>query len=386
MSADLLRCALPTAPPEGLTLSRATHPFVRAAALEALAAARAAPTRAGPTLSAWFRQARRLGSKDRRLVSAMVYDTLRHEGILTRTGALSDAERLDRWLDLIGGERFAALPATDPDDDFAAALSLPRPIAAQWRAVLGDDDEAAALGAALSDRAPTTIRANRLRCTRAQLAARLADEGIETAPTAHAPDGLHALTRANFPALRSFRDGWFEVQDEASQRFCAALGVQPGQTVLDLCAGAGGKSLAFAAAGATVRAHDVRAAALRELQKRAKRAGARIAVGAPAPADVVVIDAPCSGTGRLRRDPALRLGLGQLDLDALVQTQRALIAQGQALVRPGGRLVYATCSLLQEEHHHTLPGWEPQEAAVLWPHRGGSDGFSWCVWTRAGTL
>lgn len=382
MTVDLLRCALPGLSTDRLALDRATRPFITTAAAEALAAARAAPHRAGGTLSRWFRQARRLGSRDRRLVSAMVYDVIRHEGILTRAGASDDAARLARWPELVCGDQLLQLPPTCPADDYAAALSLPPPIASEWLSRHGPAG-AAALGGALAGRAPTTIRANRIRCTREQLAARLAEEGIETRPAALAPNGLYVDTRTNFPTLTSFREGWFEVQDEASQLFCAAVDVVPGQTVLDLCAGAGGKSLALAAAGARVQAHDIRTSALRELQRRAARAGARVQSGAPRQADIVVVDAPCSGTGRLRRDPALRLGLPSMDLAGLRQTQQALIAQGASLVRPGGRLFYATCSLLQEEHHHTLSGWTRTDERVCWPHAGGTDGFSWCAWRRS---
>ena len=381
MTTDLLRCALPALTTEGLRLDRARHPFVVQAANEALDTARAAPAVAGPALSRWFRATRRLGSRDRRLVSGMVYDIIRHEGILTRAGATDDAARVDCWPDLVAGDRLEAAESTTPEEDYAAALSLPASITSAWLVEHGPEG-AAALGAAMAARAPTTVRANRVRCTRDQLQARLADEGLSSSPVPDAPDALHVHTRANFPTLASFREGWFEVQDAASQRFCAALGVKRGQTVLDLCAGAGGKSLALAAAGAKVLAHDVRPRALRELKKRALRADTRIEVGEPRKADIVVIDAPCSGTGRLRRDPALRLGLPLLDLDALAETQRGLIAQGAALVKPGGKLAYATCSLLAAEQHSAPAGWKQVDARVLWPHQGGTDGFSWRVWTR----
>ncbi|MFT4979712.1 MAG: 16S rRNA (cytosine967-C5)-methyltransferase, partial [Myxococcota bacterium] len=289
MTIDLLRCALPAAPPP-FDIGRVDHHFVVSAALEALGAARGEPDRAGPALSRWFRRARRLGSKDRRLVAEMVYDTLRHEGILTRDGAADDAAKIERWKGLVGGDRMEGLPATTPEADYATALSLPLEIATEWLDVLGEEG-AAALGAALSERAPTTLRANRVRCTPQQLAKRLAEEGIETTPTAQATDGLHVLTRANFPALRSFKEGWFEVQDEASQLLCAAIGARRGLSVLDFCAGAGGKSLALAATGADVRAHDVRPRVLQELHKRAKRADVKVSVGPPKPADVVLVDA-----------------------------------------------------------------------------------------------
>lgn len=383
MTVDLLRCALPGLSSERLALDRATHPFITSAAEEALSAARATPHRAGGTLSRWFRQARRLGSRDRRLVAAMVYDVIRHEGLLTRAGASDDAARLARWPALVRGDNLLHLPPSTPEADYATALSLPEPIASEWLSRHGPAG-AAALGRALATRAPTTIRANPIRCTRAQLAVRLLEEGIETRPTALAPNGLHVDTRANFQALASFREGWFEVQDEASQLFCAAVDVAPGQTVLDLCAGAGGKSLALAAAGARVQAHDIRTSALRELQRRADRAGVRVRGGPPHKADIVVVDAPCSGTGRLRRDPALRLGLPSLELVGLRETQRDLIAQGASLVRPGGMLFYATCSLLRDEHHHTLAGWTRTDERICWPHVGGTDGFSWCAWRRSG--
>ena len=383
MAVDLLRCALPAAPRPDLG-EAIQRPFLRDAALEALASARRHPQRAGPELSRWFRATRRLGSRDRRIVGEAVHGVLRHEGLLRRAGSADDAELVQGWAALEQGARFDDLPATEPTTDYAAALSLPQAIAAEWLAALGET-EAAALGAALGGRAPVTLRANRVRCTRAALAARLADEGVPTAP-ADTPDGLHVLQRAHFPSLSSFRDGWFEVQDEASQMLCEAIPLQPGQVVVDLCAGAGGKSLALAARGARVVAHDVRGAALDELRRRSQRAGASVEVGAPRKADVVLVDAPCSGTGRLRRDPALRLGLPTLALKPLLQTQADLIRQAGALVRPGGYLVYATCSLLAAENDPPAPEaghWTLHEARLLWPHDGGTDGFGWRTWRRA---
>ena len=378
MTVDLLRCALPARPDPDLAHAIA-RPKLAGAAEQALAAARANRAYAAGVLAKWFRKNRWLGSKERPVVQEAVYGVIRHEALLTRAGAWDDAARVAAWGRLVGGDRFDALAPSTPAEDYATALSLGFRVAREWLEHLGPAD-AAALGAALSERAPLTLRANRLKVTREALAARLADEGVETAPTPHAPDGLFVLGRANLQGLESFRDGWFEVQDEASQLLVQAVPVDKDQRVLDLCAGAGGKSLGLAARRTRVTAFDVRDDALRELVKRARRAGAEIDIDEPQPAPVVLVDAPCSGTGRLRRDPALRWGL---EPGALIDEQADILAGAAELVEPGGALVYATCSLLADENGHAAPdGFEETERRWLWPHRDGTDGFFWVVWRR----
>lgn len=376
---DLLRCCLPDAPAPALAEAIQREKLL-SGAVQALKAARQVRANPAGALSRWFRKNRWLGSKERPIVQEAAYGVIRHENLLTRAGAWEDADRVAAWGRLMAGERFPELASTTPAEDYATALSIGFRIASEWLERLGPEG-AAALGGALSGRAPLTIRANRLKTDRDALAARLAEEGITTAPTAQAPDGLHITQRANLQALDSFREGWFEVQDEASQILVEAVPVEPGQRVLDLCAGAGGKSLGLAARGARVTAFDVRDDALRELVKRAERSGAPIAIDEPSAAPVVLVDAPCSGTGRLRRDPALRWGL---EAGAHVPVQQELLAAAASLVEPGGCLVYATCSLLGEENDHPAPeGFVEQERRWLWPHHDGTDGFFYAIWRRA---
>ncbi len=340
------------------------------------------PSHAAPRASQWFRKNRRLGSKDRPAVQALVYGMVRHQGVLSRAGATDDLTALPLLAELIGGERFEAVEAGTPEEDFAAALNLPRTITDAWLEVLGPE-EAAQLGQSLGDRATVTIRANRTRCDREELSARLAREGVQTERTdPELPDALDVLGRPELTRLPSFLDGCFEVQDASSQRFCEAIPLQPFHRVLDLCAGAGGKSLALSARGVRVRAHDVRRRALDELEERAWRAGAKVSIGMPAPADVVVVDAPCSGSGRLRRDPFVRWRLAPEDW---VGPQRELIDQGGSLVIPGGILAYATCSLVDVENAHPAPqsgSWELVDEHICWPHREAGDGFGWKIWLR----
>jgi 16S rRNA (cytosine967-C5)-methyltransferase len=379
---DLLRCALPEPSPKLAGFSR--RPFIREAALEALAAARKRPSHATLALAHYFRSTRRLGSRDRRTVQEAVYGVVRHEGILLRAGMHADADLLDGWARLMEGETFPDIAPGRPAEDLASALSVGYRLAAGWLERLGPE-EAAQLARALQGRPAVHLRANRLRCDRAALAERLADEGLQTTPIPDTPDGLALVGRANLQASPAFREGWFEVQDASSQRLCAAIPLARGQRVVDVCAGAGGKSLALAARGARVSAWDIRDDALRELDKRARRAGAEIAIEEPAPAPVVLVDAPCSSTGRLARDPALRWGLEQ---DRHVATQAELLHAAAGLVEPGGVLVYATCSLVEAEQAHEPPpgeaGWTLEQDVVLWPHRSGTDGFSWRVWRRGG--
>jgi 16S rRNA (cytosine967-C5)-methyltransferase len=374
---DLLRCALPA--PEPALADALRRPFLRDAITEAIGAARQRPDAAGAALSEWVRAARRLGSHDRPLVMDCVAHHVRQEALLLRGGAWDLPAQLDLLARLLEGERLPDLAPASPAEDYSTALNIGYPLARAWLEELGAD-EAMAFARAQASRAPLTVRANLLRCSREALQERLAAEGVPSAPTARSATGLHLSKRVNLDLLDSHKEGWFEVQDESSQLLVEAIPLRPGSRVLDLCAGAGGKALALAARGAAVRAFDLREDALGELVRRVERAGADVEIDEPAPAEVVLVDAPCSGTGRLRRDPTLRMGLRP---GLYLEDQQALLQQGMDLVEPGGVLVYATCSLDRRENEREAPGFGLLEARTLWPHREGTDGFSWRIWRKS---
>lgn len=376
----LLRCALPSPDPELAAAAR--RPFIADHAVQALAAGREQPRAAAAAMGAWFRRTRRLGSRDRRLVSEIAYGVVRQEGLLTRLGAADDAARVARWADLCEGDLLPGLPGEGPRADFATALSLPVEVAGAWLDHLGPV-EAAALGHTLSQRAPVYLRVDAAWGGREMARRSLALDGV-LAVDAPGPWALELRERADVSTTHAFLDGGFEVQDLSSQALVAAIhAAHPlsGATVLDRCAGAGGKSLALAALGARVQATDLRPAALHELARRAARAHHRIALGEPGDGyDVVLVDAPCSGTGRLRREPTLRWGL---EPGRHLAAQAALLADAATRVRPGGLLAYATCSLLAAENEPPAPaGCALIEAVVRWPHREPGDGFGWRLWRR----
>ncbi len=255
------------------------------------------------------------------------------------------------------------------------------------------------LADALSLPGPVFLRVNRSRASRDALASRLLAEGIETRPTRLAPDGLEVLSpRPHLLALPAFREGLLEVQDEGSQLLGEALGALPGETVLDLCAGAGGKTLQLAAAvgpGGRVHACDPDEARLDRLRTRAARAGAAVTIHGPGPppdllAGRVLVDAPCSELGALRRGPDLRFRIDPASFTALPALQLGILERAAAHVRPGGRLVYATCTLRREENEGVALAFEERRADFtrsgsflrLWPHRHGTDGFFAAAWTR----
>ena len=225
--------------------------------------------------------------------------------------------------------------------------------------------------------APLTLRANRLRTDRDGVGAVLAKEGISAEPTSYAPDGL-IVTEGN--PMRSPRDGTFFVQDEASQIVTHAVGARPGERVLDLCASPGGKTTAMAAdmrdSGVLI-ACDVRERRLALLRDTVRASGAvhvRIVQVAPdgplpfsGPFDRILIDAPCSGLGTVRRDPDIRWRRAETELQALADEQVRLLQRVADLLRPGGRLVYATCSSEPEENEQVVDRFlreQPAFAAV----------------------
>jgi 16S rRNA (cytosine967-C5)-methyltransferase len=282
----------------------------------------------------------------------------------------------------------------DPADALALGASLPRWLASTWLDELGE--EAGDLAAAFAARPPMTARVNTSRIGREDLAARLAAEGVPTVPGRLAPHALIFADRRNIHVLPSFREGLFEVQDEGSQLLAGLVGARPQTRVVDFCAGAGGKALALCDAGAEVVALDVRTDAQRVLERRMGRAGLRIQFrpmeeDGPVPvepgwADVVLVDAPCSSSGVLRRHPELRWVLTPALVAERAALQRRILARAATLVRPGARLVYGTCSLLRAENQGNLATFladHPDFAVVerlgqdgvLWPHRTGTDGF-----------
>ncbi len=424
--------------------------LVRTAVLEIYEEVRREGARADQALQRVLRREKQLRSVERRAVSDAVYGLLRLQGrvdhlleraLATRGGALAKlatpTQHLLRYaaylvvgedqsaesavglagpevapwgwaLELIAHPAQLARPG-DPLDALAAETSLPRWLAKLWSDQLGAD-QTRALAAALNQRAPLTVRANLLRNTRDELIAALRSEGARVEATRLSPWGVTFTGRTNVFALRAFKEGRFEVQDEGSQLIALAAQARPGQLVVDACAGAGGKTLALASEmhnkGRLV-ACDRDARRLEELRPRARRNGvhnwearavpessdARIADLA-AQADVVLVDAPCSGLGALRRNPDARWRLDLEEVESFPPRQKQILDRYARLVKPGGRLVYATCSINRRENEEVWaaflaahPEFGPAQALPdeiglgggaeiqLLPHVHGTDGF-----------
>ena len=282
-----------------------------------------------------------------------------------------------------------APPKQAPPLRLADRWSLPDWLEAHLLSELGD--RAADFCAAVAVPGPVCLRANRLLCTRDALALRLADEGIATAMTSRAPDALRVTTpRPNLFGTQAWREGLFEPQDEGSQLLGLLVGAQPGETVLDLCAGAGGKSLLLAAQGARVLAYDVDRERLERLRTRAARARAASQIeilDRPRAADRVLVDAPCSELGILRRGPDARWRIDPDTLASLPRLQRQLLELAAPLARKC--LVYATCTVNRAENdeladafEHAHPDFGRATTFRTLPHLDGTDGFFGAVWER----
>jgi 16S rRNA (cytosine967-C5)-methyltransferase len=299
-------------------------------------------------------------------------------------------------------------PPADPVEAAAVRWSFPDWMAARWIRRLGLA-EAERLMAGLNERPPVTIRANTLRISREDLAARLRDEELaDTEPTALAPEGL-TVRRGAVSRWGAFASGWCAIQDEASMLIARLLDPQPGELVADACAAPGTKTTHLAQLMANrgrIVAMDPHAGRLGLLTQAVARLGVTIveahAGGVAAVSgrwkgrcDRVLVDAPCSNLGVLRRNPDVKWKREEAELARLAEKQRGILAAAAALVRPGGCLVYATCSLEPEENDEVVhafldqhPGWRPDppasfpvtpdEAGVVrcLPHVHGTDGFT----------
>ena len=405
----------------------------------------------GAALADWGKSHRFAGSGDRATIGNLVYDALRRRRSLAaqmqcdtpRAIAVAAAPRA------LGLTPEAVIACADGSPHAVEALSeaeqarLPRPLTAEAPvSVRGDfpdwlepsfarafGETAAEEGAALARRAPVDLRVNTLKADREKVLkalARFAPEPTQLSPIGvrlPAPDGPGR--QPNVEAEIGHGRGWYELQDEGSQLAALIAGAGPRQQVLDICAGSGGKTLAFAAAmrnTGQVYAYDDDTVRLRPIFERLKRAGVRnaqvlqagdtTAVAALGPRfDLVFVDAPCTGSGAWRRRPDAKWRLKPANLAQRQDEQRAALATAAPMVKPGGRLVYTTCSVLPEENGDqvawflashsgfaTLPWREAwaagvggdspasadgsEEALLLTPARHGTDGFFIAVLRR----
>ena len=375
-----------------------------------IAAAEADGAPADRLVADYFRTRRYAGSKDRRAVRELVYRAIRVCGPLPASGRAAMLR--------LAGEDAAIAPLFDGSPHGPAAVSADEPVAEGGLAPGWLVQELAASGItgdeaqALLDRAPLDIRVNTLKADRATI-----ELPVETKLT-DAPQGLRIEPGVSVESLDAFRQGLFEVQDTGSQLACLAVGAMPGEIVLDLCAGAGGKTLSLAAEmgnqGRLV-ASDTDRNRLTRLAPRAERAGAgliemrllnpgqelEILSDLVGSCDAVLVDAPCSGTGTWRRNPEARWRLTPKRLARFGEVQSRLLNLAQAFVRPGGRLVYVTCSLLDTEGADQVQaflarndGWaaDPVDLPLgrargagwrLAPFHDGTDGFFIARLTRA---
>ncbi|HZH25993.1 MAG TPA: RsmB/NOP family class I SAM-dependent RNA methyltransferase [Azospirillaceae bacterium] len=367
------------------------------AIIELYAEVMATPRPADTVVSAWFRARRYIGSKDRAAVAEALYNLLRRHARLgwwlerlgaadtPRTRVLADqilarGRRADTLIGLFSGGRFGPAELDDaerrlaralethtlehPEMPDAVRLECPAWAESSLRAALGD--RFVPEMAHLLEPAPLDLRVNAVKATREEVLAGLEEAGIKARPTRLSPWGIRVEGRPPIAQTELFRNGLIEIQDEGSQLLALLLGARPGHQVVDFCAGAGGKSLAIAAMMANkgrVIASDVLANRLKRGAERFRRAGLHNIETRPlsserdpwvkrhkAMFDRVLVDAPCTGTGTWRRNPDSRWRLLGPALPELTALQGRILESAARLVKPGGRLVYATCSLLPDEN------------------------------------
>ena len=336
-----------------------------------------------------FRRRRYAGSKDRAAIAERVFDVLRHRNsfawrmqseaprALVTASLLHAGETPESIRAFFSGDGYGPSPLNESElQSLNSPLEGEPPLHVegeypQWL----EPELQRAFGnrlldemRALQSRAPIDLRVNTLRFTREDILKQLRTDGYGADAMPYSPFGIRIPAGATgLDKSKLFAAGAFELQDEASQIAALLVDAKPGMRVLDLAAGAGGKSLAIAAQmqnQGEIVATDVDAGRLHQLIARAERAGVTIvaSVQAAGKFDRVLVDAPCSGTGTWRRQPELRWRLTRERLEELKQVQASLLKEGARHVRPGGRLIYATCSVLPSEN-------EEQIAAFLERHR-----------------
>lgn len=352
-------------------------------------------------ISNYFRAHKALGSKDRGFIAEAVYALVRWKGVLDY---FCEPE-VPTW-----PKRIAKLKTLDIDSlqdeeliPLHIRLSFPKEL---FDLILESHgmENGSEICLASNFPAPTTVRANLLKTTRGKLLERW-QELYPVFPCKFAETGITFRKKLNFFVLPEFTEGLFEVQDEGSQLLADLVQIAPGQVLLDYCAGSGGKTLAIAPAmqgKGQIYLHDIRPHALLEARKRLKRAGVQNGQILNSDEDKklkllkkkcdwVLVDAPCTGTGTLRRNPDMKWKFSVEAYERLIGQQRHIFEKALSFLKPGGTIVYATCSVLSGENQrqvdHFLKTYNLElvkAPLVTLPSQGGMDGFFGAVFQLKG--
>lgn len=395
-------------------------------------------------LSKYYKEHRQLGARDRTIISDTVYcvirELMRFKAIIKHISGADDAP-LERKLailawagDFIWLEKKLSASELDwlnstrqfneKEISFPERYSMPEWIIHGVEPLVGAS-HIEAFAQSMLHTAPLDLRVNTLKGKREQVQINLLANGIHTEFTPYAPHGLRLLEKVSLLQQPLYQQGIIEIQDEGSQLLAHLVGAKRNEVIIDYCAGAGGKTLAL---GACMRntgrlyAWDVSAHRLDALKPRLQRSGLSNVYTAAitnnqderikrlyGKADRVLVDAPCSGLGTLRRNPELKWRVTKTDIDALTQVQMAILANASQLVKVGGLLIYATCSVIQEENEiitkqftQDYARFKPVDVSKLldmqkfngnaslvqngylrlWPHLHQTDGFFAAVWQR----
>lgn len=364
------------------------------------------------------------GAKDRRFVASTIYDITRYKRLFYFVAGVDELKTKDQFWAVLGAwcvkhgydlpywDEFASVNRDELENrleqakqEFTLWENIP-----DWLNEMGENSLPEVWQnemKAQNEEAPVVLRVNGLKLvdslTLAEFQKALAIEGIETKQVASLPDALLLDERQAIHQNKYYKNGSLEIQDGNSQRVVLFADAQPGELVVDACAGAGGKSLYFADImknEGEIIAIDVEEWKLMELNKRSSRAGAKIITELATPellaklkqkADVVLVDAPCSGTGTIRRKADLKDKLTEEFIQEMIAMQQSVLIDYAQLVKPGGRLVYATCSLLPQENGDQKDwflnseigkDFEFVEDEQLYTHETGFDGFYMAKFVR----
>jgi 16S rRNA (cytosine967-C5)-methyltransferase len=325
-------------------------------------------------LSRYFRIHKAIGSKDRQFISEALYHFIRWKNLFQHLkltpSVLDPTPRL--------------CDASAPPH---VQVGMPQELYDLLVQAYGEE-KTREIALISNNRAPLTIRINPLKTSREALLAKWKNS-FKVSPCPQSPYGIYFKEKVNFFTVPEFNEGLFEIQDEASQLASQLVQAKPKQHVLDYCAGAGGKTLAFAHRlenTGQIYLHDIRPGALQEARKRLNRAGVQNVQFSLSPAqkkkmDWVVVDVPCTGTGTFRRNPDLKWKFDLANLPHLIDEQREIFQEALSYLHPHGTIVYMTCSLLPQENQEQAGyfqkthGLEIVETFQTLPVSGGMDGF-----------